>query len=525
MIESTDITKSAKTGDNAVVTTSPVEATSSLEATEIARVGDNVLVTTSPVEATFQQLPFATVAEKVKPLKNKGPPPIEFGEADSVTDWDKHVSKFRYLQATAYRRIFCFIMSVNTAALIGLMVVEKGRPSVLSYNTATSANIAACILSRQENVVNLLYEICCCVPHSWPLQIRKRLARIYHYGGIHSGCGMAASMWFLLQSILVTLEYIKNWRSTLWLLNLISSWFIVLMLVIIRYSAFPAFRRQFHNHFEAMHRYAGWSGLIVFWIHLFLVILLEQEKDKRNGFQHEDFGLLLIKIPSFWLLLVSTSCGLVSWGRLRRREVLAETLGEGSIGHAIRLHFKYYDMPPFYGVKVSTDPLREWHSFATIPDKRGGFSILVSNAGDWTNEIVNNPPKSLWVRGRPLHGLAYTSRIFKQIVVVATGSGIGPMLSLFASHVVPARVLWSTPNPLKTFGQDIIDDVYAADKNAVVWNTREHGRPDLVRLTMGLVKECEAEAVYVISNKPVTSMLVVELQARGVNVVGVIWDS
>lgn len=95
MIESTDITKSAKTGDNAVVTTSPVEATSSLEATEIARVGDNVLVTTSPVEATFQQLPFATVAEKVKPLKNKGPPPIEFGEADSVTDWDKHVSKFR----------------------------------------------------------------------------------------------------------------------------------------------------------------------------------------------------------------------------------------------------------------------------------------------------------------------------------------------------------------------------------------------------------------------------------------------
>lgn len=415
-------------------------------------------------------------------------------------------------------------MAVNTAALIALMVVGRRRPTQLSYNAATSANIAACILSRQENVVNLLYEICCCVPHNWPLQIRKRLARIYHYGGIHSGFGMAASMWFLLQSVLVTLDYMRNWKSTLWLLNLITSWFIVIMLIIIRYSAYPALRRRFHNHFEAAHRYAGWSGLVVFWVHLFIILLLEKEKAKHLH-HYENFGIRLVKVPSFWLLLVSTSCGLVSRGRLRRREVFAETLGEGSIGHAIRLHFKYYDMPPFYGVKVSTDPLREWHSFATIPDKRGGFSILVSNAGDWTNEIVTNPPKSLWVRGRPLHRLAYTSRLFKQIVVVATGSGIGPMLSLFASHVVPSRVLWSTPNPLKTFGQDIIDDVYAADKDAVIWNTREHGRPNLVRLTMGLVNECNAEAVYVISNKPVTSMLVVELQARGVNAVGVIWDS
>lgn len=371
------------------------------------------------------------------------------------------------------------------------------------------------------DVVNLLYEICCCVPHSWPLQIRKRLARIYHYGGIHSGCGMAASMWFLLQSIIVTLDYMRNWKSTPWLLNLIISWFIVIMLIIIRYSAFPSLRHKFHNQFEAAHRYAGWSGLAVFWIHLFIVLILEQEKANRLN-HYENFGVRLAKTPTFWLLLVNTSCGLVSWGRLRRREVVAETLGEGSIRRAIRLHFKYYDMPPFYGVKVSTNPLREWHSFATIPEKRGGFSILVSNAGDWTNEVVANPPKSLWVRGRPLHGLAYTSRLSKQIVVVATGSGIGPMLSLFASHVVPSRALWSTPNPLKTFGQDIIDDVYAADKDAVIWNTREHGRPDLVRLTMALVNECSAEAVYVISNKPVTSMLVVELQARGVNVVGVI---
>ncbi len=46
-------------------------------------------------------------------------------------------------------------------------------------------------------------------------------------------------------------------------------------------------------------------------------------------------------------------------------------------------------MQPFYGVKLSDSPLTEWHAFATIPDTDdagsiNGFSVVVSNAGDWT---------------------------------------------------------------------------------------------------------------------------------------------
>lgn len=500
---------------------------------EVDKFDEKTVITTSPIDNKVPELPIPTVAEvaatsstDLAVVKQKLPPPISFPPVAPITEAQKKAAKLHYLQLTAYRRVFALIFVLNLASMIGLLVWRKGQPSQFSYNVATSANIAMTVLGRQENFVNMLYELFCCVPHSWPLWIRKRLARIYHYGGIHSGCGVSAIMWFILQSILVTLDYIRNWRSTLWTLNLFTSWFIILMLLVVSVSAWPAFRRKYHNKFENLHRYAGITGVVVFWIHLFIIVLLEQEKDKHyDGLLDESFGIRLIKVPSFWLLLVSTCCGILSWSRLRSRPVVAEQLGAGSIGHAIRLHFKYYNMKPFYGVKVSTHPHREWHSFATIPDPRGGFSILVSNAGDWTNEIVNNPPKALYVRGQPLHGLAYTSRLFKQIVVVATGSGIGPMLSLFASHVVPARVLWSTPNPLNTFGQEIIDDVYAADKDAVIWNTREHGRPDLVRLTVGMVNECQAEAVYIISNKPVTNLLVVELQARGINVVGVIWDS
>jgi hypothetical protein len=132
-------------------------------------------------------------------------------------------------------------------------------------------------------------------------------------------------------------------------------------------------------------------------------------------------GRYLISTPSFWTLCISTLCTFLSWGRLRRQDVYPEVLSS----HAIRLHFKYRNMQPFYGLKVSTKPLLEWHAFATIPDDDGtnptGFSVVVSNAGDWTRECINNPPKQLWIRGYPLHGLLYTSKLFKKIVVVATG--------------------------------------------------------------------------------------------------------
>jgi len=93
-----------------------------------------------------------------------------------------------------------------------------------------------------------------------------------------------------------------------------------------------------------------------------------------------------------------------------------------------------------------------------IPDhdenkKINGFSVVVSNAGDWTKRHIQNPPKKLWIRGYPLHGLLYTSKLFKKIVLVATGSGIGPCLSLIYSNQVNCRILWSTPNPETVFGK------------------------------------------------------------------------
>ncbi|KAF5329533.1 hypothetical protein D9619_009044 [Psilocybe cf. subviscida] len=431
-------------------------------------------------------------------------------------------STTRYLKFnfwTTYRKIFTVIYTANMATLVALCIKNKGTPAITEVANASSANLMLALLFRQENFVNLCYEIAVSAPHSLPLSFRRKLAKVFHYGGAHSGSGVAAVCWFLLYVVLVTRDYIRE-PDTGTRTNLITSWILITMFTFIVSSATPRFRILFHDYFEATHRFAGWVALIVFWVHNGLVAHVAAVK------QGTPIGLYLIKEPNFWFFCVSTSCSILSWSRLRRREVFPEVLSD----HAIRLHFKYRPMQPFYGLKVSSRPLLEWHAFATIPDednngKINGFSVVVSNAGDWTREIIKNPSTKLWVRGYPLHGLLYTSRLFKRIVVVATGSGIGPCLSLLYADVTPRRVLWSTPHPETTYGPKIMNAVLKADPDAVVWNTRTLGRPDMVALTYQLVLESKAEAVFIISNPKVTRKVVYGMETRGIPAYGAIFDS
>lgn len=336
---------------------------------------------------------------------------------------------------------------------------------------------------------------------------------MFHYGGAHSGAGVAAVVWHVLYTACATRDYIHIHDKGLE--NLVTSYVLVAMFLLILAGAHPAFRRMYHDYFEALHRFAGWVALGTFWVHTVFAAHEYRAPD-------ESPGRYLIQTPNFWTLGISTTCIFLSWGRLRRHDVRAEVLSS----HAVRLYFTYRSMPPICGLKVSTRPLLEWHAFATIPKSKGeGFSLVVSNAGDWTRTAIQTPPTKLWVRGAPLHGLLFTSRLFRKIVVVATGSGIGPCLSLFYGDVTPRRILWSTPAPLETYGRGIVDAVVQADAAAVVWDTRERGRPDMVLETWKLVVESDAEAVFIISNPKLTRKVVFGMESRGVPAYGAIFDS
>jgi hypothetical protein len=416
--------------------------------------------------------------------------------------------------------MFAVIFIINLTAFIVFIAKNKGSPTLPNVKNAVSTNLLVSVMMRQELVVNFLFDIATSVPQSTPFVIRKKLAKVFHYGGVHSGCGVAAVFWFVGYTILTTRDFALNPTHGLPAANFITCYILILMFGFILTGAHPKFRVRFHNYFEAMHRFAGWTSFAILWVQTFIVAA-HSAKTK-----HGNVGLELVNNPGFWTLCLSTFFIALSWARLRHREVEAEILSS----HATRLHFKYKDMLPLYGLKVSERPLLEWHAFATIPEPDGkGFSFVVSNAGDWTSKTISSPPKKLWTRGFPVHGPLYGARLFRRrgIVLIATGSGIGPCLSLLVDKKdpIPRRVFWSTRKPQITYGQGIINSVLESDPKAIIWDTTEKGYPDIVMETYKLYVEMNAEAVYIVSNPKVTKKVVFGMESRGIAAYGPIFDS
>lgn len=114
----------------------------------------------------------------------------------------------------------------------------------------------------------------------------------------------------------------------------------------------------------------------------------------------------------------------------------------------------------------------EWHGFATVPEPgMKGYSLVVSRAGDWTGKQIENPPNHLWVRGVPTFGVLRIVPLFRRVVFVATGSGIGPCAPCILEQRVPIRLLWTSPNVRKTFGDKLVDSIIKANPDAVIYGT------------------------------------------------------
>jgi len=117
-------------------------------------------------------------------------------------------------------------------------------------------------------------------------------------------------------------------------------------------------------------------------------------------------------------------------------------------------------------------------------------------------------------------------RVFQKVVVVTTGSGIGPCLGFLSEKNRPQlRVVWQTRSPIRTYGRNVLDLVRQMDQDLIVIDTDQEGRVDMVPIVWRLVREFDAEAVCIISNPRLTNQLVFELEMSGVPAFGPIWDS
>ncbi|KAL9608754.1 MAG: hypothetical protein Q9167_006426 [Letrouitia subvulpina] len=433
----------------------------------------------------------------------------------------------RYYFFTMYRRLFSVVLMGNIATILTIFAYRRTLDNLQLSDLAiaTASNITVALLMRQEYVINLLFTVACSVPTWMPLFIRRNCAKVFHIGGIHSSAGVAAVFWFTILTVAATIGLAAPERTSLGKTNLaivLVVYIILALCISILVTAYPSFRAKRHDLFEMIHRFAGWTILILFWV---LTVL---STDASRG--HTSLSKALTRNPTLYLLIISTTSVILPWLRLRKVPVRPEVLSP----HAIRLHFTYTNTYPGTAVRISERPLVEWHAFATMAKPGAeGFSLVVSNAGDWTKRQIGRAPERLWVRGIPACGVLRIAPLFRRIVLMATGSGIGPCLPVLLAKRVPMRVFWSTPNPEQTFGEEIIASVKGADPDAVIWNTRRQGKPDMVREAWKLVVESgvtsggkyEVEAVCVIANKKVTQMVVRGMEVRGVAAYGAIFDS
>ena len=417
-----------------------------------------------------------------------------------------------------YRLLFSFVGVVNVGVLI---VILTTKSSMQWLATAAAANLVMAILIRQDVVINVLYAVFCSAPKSMPLWIRSRCARIYHLGGVHSGAGVCGTAWIIGLTVQASVSRVNEIEQTQSLATLVLSWLLCSLCCAMICSAWPAFRKKYHNAFEQTHRFVGWTILILFWART-ISFVRDLTPVGKN------LGLAMTENPSFWLLVLATCSIASSWLLLREVSVKSEPLSE----HAVQLSFDY--TVPMNGTftRLSRRPLFEWHSFATIPVtkpsspfEKPGFYLVISNAGDWTKSFICTPPKTLWVRGIPTCGVMRIATLFRRLVIIATGSGIGPLLGHISNPSCPTQLIWSASQPERTFGKDIMNTVRRNIPHAIVHDTKALGRPDLVQMGFNLAKDFHAEAVIIIANEKITKKIVYGLETRGIPAYGAIWDS
>jgi hypothetical protein len=417
-----------------------------------------------------------------------------------------------------YNRLIALVALVNVAILyLGVTREAWFAADGVALSTLSNlvlGNIALAIIIRQQYVINLLFKIATSAPTSWPLAIRWTLGKVYHFGGLHVGGAVVGTLWYAILVGSLIYHRVNGLPGATGALVAVAALLLFVLLGIIALSL-PSLRTKHHDAFERSHRFGGWTALLLFWVQTILFVNLQRGE--------ATLGAALLTAPSVWVLILLTVSIALPWLRLRKVPIAIESPSN----HVALSHFDY-GVTPFAGssTAVSRNPLLEWHSFANVPaPDQDGFRLTISRAGDWTGALIDDKPSHVWVKGIPTAGVGNIDKLFKRVVWVATGSGIGPCLPHLLAQDTPSRLVWSTRTPRETYGNALVDEILAVQPDAVIWDTNAKGRPDLVQLAYEAAAAFDAEAIICISNKKLTWQVVYGMESRGIPAYGAIWDS
>lgn len=392
------------------------------------------------------------------------------------------------------------------------------EPGLQSVVNLVVINLTLAVLIRQQYVINFLFRAATSVPVSWPLLVRRTLAKVYHFGGIHVGAAIAATAWFAVLSVLIMTQSGPGTRGSTQPLTLVTLALLIVLVGII-IMALPPIRMKYHDAFERAHRFGGWAALVLFWLQAILLA----NSNRGAGVDSESIAAILLHTPSVWALAIVTLSIALPWLRLRR---VSLAIVSPSSHVAIARFDHGVNAFPGSSTTLSRNPLLEWHSFANAPTPGvDGFRLTISRAGDWTGSFINDMPDKIWIKGIPTAGVANIEKLFTRVVYVTTGSGIGVCLPHLLANDVPSLLVWATRNPRDTYGDALVNEIIDVQPEAVIWDTEANGKPDMIQLAYQAYIAFAAEAVICISNKRLTWQVVSAMESRGIPAYGAIWDS
>ncbi len=138
------------------------------------------------------------------------------------------------------------------------------------------------------------------------------LAKVYEFGGLHSGAAVCSVLWFTLFSLILAWETWGVNTGLNGMLLLACTLTILVILWAMLRTSWPAYRFKKHDTFEYCHRLGKLALIFLIFIELYLFYLTL--KDQAGTASPK---LALLQHPASWLFIISAVHLLLPWLRLR----------------------------------------------------------------------------------------------------------------------------------------------------------------------------------------------------------------
>jgi hypothetical protein len=199
--------------------------------------------------------------------------------------------------------------------------------------------------------------------------------------------------------------------------------------------------------------------------------------------------------------------------------------------------------------RISRTSIMEYHAFGIISEgrKSGTHYMICGVQGDFTKNLVLNPPKTVWTRelkfGTPpsippflprkkltetplTAGVGHASAMFNRGIRICTGTGIGAALSTCIQSP-NWFLIWIGSDQEKTFGPTISRLIHdnIPPERMILWDSKKRGgRPDTMELLRDTWKRFGAEVIFITSNMQGNDEMMQGCRAEGMHAFGTLWD-